>query len=77
MILLSFADTLDSKLQKMTPLSRLTTHPHKNLYAYLEVEHQSMQDHNGCLGGYNLYGQLYMLENSNYTLLWGLSQRSG
>ena len=77
MILLSFANTLDSKLHKMTPLSRLTTHPHKNLHASLEVEYQSMQDHNGCLGGYNLYGQLYMLENSNYTLLWGLSQGSG
>ena len=73
MVLLSFADTLDSKLQKMTPLSRLTTHPHKNLHASLKVEHQSMQDHNGCLGEYNLYVQ-YMLENSNYTLIWGLSQ---
>ena len=71
MILLSFANTLDSKLHKMTSLSRFTTHPHKNLHASLEVEYQSMQDHNGCLGAF-----MYMLENSNYTLLWGLSQGS-
>ena len=71
MILLSFANTLDSKLHKMTPLSRLTTHPHKNLHASLEVEYQSMQDHNGWVGGF-----MYMLENSNYKLLWGLSQGS-